>query len=140
MWVACMGALNLLHSAWVVCTRVHTRAHAHTPGSPLAATSGPADGPQWACDDAHTKHPRLPSFPFTRPSCLPRQDTRLAAVVPGRDSNPSSQQNTCWTTDKYDISVSSSFPGAQPGTSLPRKYQLTDGVVTTAQRNEEVTP
>ena len=25
-------------------------------------------------------------------------------------SNPSSQQGTCWTTDKYDISVSSSFP------------------------------
>ena len=41
-------------------------------------------------------------------------------------SNPSSQQGTCWTTDKYDISVSSSFPRS-PAQHITAQKIPTDG-------------
>lgn len=133
MGLKCMGALNLLHSAWVTCAQGCTHVHTHTPQrSPLAATSGPADGPQWACDDAHTSLLGSALLSFHTALLPSRQDTRLA-VVPGRGQVTPAPSRMC-LLDHRQIQASlcpARSRGAQPGTSLPRKYQLTDGVVTT---------
>lgn len=119
-----MGTLNLLHCAWVVCTRTHPRIPLWLPHQGLQmAPSGQVMMPT----PASLGYPPFNS-PFISHGPLAFQTGHQAGSHGARQgpSNPSSQQGTCWTTDKYDISVSSSFPRSPAQHIIAQKIP-TDG-------------